>query len=125
MKKTTLLIAFILSVNVLFSQNQEQTAFKIKVTNPAFEMSKLQTINSQMFDLYRSKSVDNDVTVVLGDQTIIITLLSADKMKELGLPFNEEFVKKGAVMSGVKANISRNFTWKIEENNSVTDLTNY
>ena len=125
MKKTNLLIAFLLSANVMFSQNQEQTAYKIKVTNPAFEMSKLLTIDSQMFDLYRSKSVDNDVTVLLGDQTIVITLLSADKMKELGLPFNEDSVKKGAMMSGVKANISRNFTWKIEENNSVSDLTNY
>lgn len=125
MKKIFLLVSFVISTSLYFSQNNLNKPYAIKTANEAIQESKIEGIDTQMFDLYRSKTVDNEVTVIVNGQTMIITLFSANKMKELGISFNEDLVNKGAMMSGEKANSPRFFTWKIEENNSVTDLTNY
>ncbi len=125
MKKIILLVSFVLSTSLYFSQNGLNKPYLVKTSNSTIQESKIDAIDSQMFDLYRSKTVDNEITVIVNGQSMVITLLSANKMKELGYAFNEDLVNKGAMMSGDKANSPRLFTWKLEENNSVTDLTNY
>lgn len=125
MKKIILLVSFVLSTSLYFSQNGLNKPYLVKTSNSTIQESKIDAIDNQMFDLYRSKTVDNEITVIVNGQSMVITLLSANKMKELGYAFNEDLVNKGAMMSGDKANSPRSFTWKLEENNSVTDLTNY
>lgn len=123
MKKIILISSFSFLLNLSFGQ-EKNAPYIIKEKNQSFNLSKLEKLDVQMIDLYRSQSVDNDVTIIVDGQQIVVTLLSADKMKAQGIVFDEGLVKKGAMMSGDAAKFPRKFTWKIE-NNTINDITVY
>jgi len=122
MKKNIFFIAFLFCTQILSAQNKPyvlRTEFAQEIDD------KLNLIDPQWFDLYRSESVDNEVIVTTNNQQITIVLYAASKMRAMNLAFNEGLVKKGAIMSGEFANSPRTFKWNIDESNKVSDITTY
>lgn len=123
MKKNIFFIAFLLGGSLVYAQNS-QYVVKTEQASPELK-NKLSLVDQQWFDLYRSEAVDNEVVFTVDNESITIVLYSASKMRSMNLAFNEGLVKKGAIMSGDKANSPRRFNWSIDNSNQVKDLTNY
>lgn len=123
MKKNILFIAFLLCGSLLYAQNS-QYVVKTEQASPELK-NKLNLVDPQWFDLYRSEAVDNEVIFTVNNESITIVLYAASKMRSMNLAFNEGLVKKGAIMSGEYANQSRTFKWKVDESNKVSDITTY
>ncbi len=123
--KLTLLMSCMISAFVLFGQ-QEIKPYQLLAKSPDFsKQERLDAIAPMFFDLYRSKTVDNTVIVDVDGQEVTIVLLSAEKLKNLGQPYDAGLVEKGALISGEKANQPRTFVWRVGEGSAIEDLTSY
>jgi len=124
MKKTLLTTLLIFSCYYSIAQVNSQS---IKVVDKTvdFDLSVLDQIDFSMIDLYRSKTVDNTITIWKDDKYVLIVLESSATLDSKGISYEKGLVEKGAIMSGEKALISRSFTMKVENDKNLVDTTVY
>lgn len=128
MKKVLALIGFIFSLAIVNAQNVPKKSYNIITKDASIEISEVDNILSRMMvDLYRSQWVDNELTIEMNDgKSITLILVSANRLSEEGIQFDEGLVRKGAMMSGGEAvKESRKFNWKVNEKNEIKDVTEY
>lgn len=122
--KKIMLLFVLLTASFAYSQLSEKS-YKIKGSVTDCGCSDLlKIVDFSMLDLYRAEHVDNEIQVTRGETNFTIILLAASSLRETGVSFDEELVKKGAMM-GTKPNQKTVFSFSIDENLGLKDLTTY
>lgn len=111
---------------LMYAYSQDLSGNYVVLSNPeSVLVSNIEKIDPMIFDLYRSPSVDNEVQIKLDGKIVKILLLSAQKLNEMGIPYDKGVVQKGALISGDAVNQPRKFVWEIDAKNQFTDITAY
>lgn len=124
MKK--LILTLLLSLPCYYTQAQlNSQTIKVVDKTADLDLSAFNLVDFSMIDLYRSKTVDNTITVWKEDKFLVIVLESAQTLDQKGISYDKGLVEKGARMSGEKALVARSFSMKIEGEKKLQDITSY
>ncbi|MGV3631984.1 MAG: hypothetical protein ACO1O6_12310 [Bacteroidota bacterium] len=118
MKKLVFLIVFSFALFPLLSQLNPQS-YEVISAPSGFDFNQFDLFDQQMTDLYRSQSVDNEIVIEIKNQIVIIRLFSADKLTNLGVPYEAGAVKKGAIFNNNPGTVMVRYRWQIGSENEI------
>jgi hypothetical protein len=122
--KSKIFIFFALFLACSAYSQTELKQFEIVSKSSNFDVSVIEKLDLSMLDLYRAENVDNTVQIGLNGETITLKLASAVKCRQNNIIFDEGLLKKGEMM-GTNPNVSKIFTFEVENNKVLNDLTTY